>query len=201
MPFNAVSTNSLHLNLPAAPPTFQPALDDLLQPQPPMIIPSQQTLATLSKDLRRSVKELTPTNQPLTVAPWMTQLPHPTTFVASSDDFAQHEVGTLAPPLLYPVHDLHIDEASPPPTSRISDGCTPSDTQQNYHSQSLLPTTKKQTSRVKSKLPKRLASCLSPVPASRVLAMNTKIACLFCRNRKIACRPPALLGNPDRTCR
>ena len=177
---------SSQANPPAAPPTFQPALDELLQPQPHMIVPSQRALGEFLEGRRGSVAES-----------WMSQFPHPTTFAANPDDLIRRaEVGTPAPSLLHPVQD--IDEAPSPATS---DGSFqfPLSPKAKKRATS---TSRKGSPRLKEMSPKRLALRLSPAPPSKKLASDKKqtLACLFCRGRKIACGPP-LLGSPDRTCK
>lgn len=55
-------------------------------------------------------------------------------------------------------------------------------------------------------LPMRRPSCsasprhLSPLPRLRVLVKKPMLACLFCRGRKIACRPPAP-ESKDKSCK
>lgn len=209
MPVSNVA--SPQVNPPAAPPTFQPALDDLLQPQPHMIVPSQQALGAFLEGRRESAAELT--QKTFAAAPRMiTDFPHPDTFAASPAELVQREVATAAPSLLYSVHDLHVldtDEAPSPTASYETDEYSPGGSHQSHSpARSLSPKGKKRaisrswSPRLKSTSPKRSALRLSPAPASKKSAPEKKqtLACLFCRGRKIACGPP-LLGSPDRTCK
>ena len=88
----------------AAPSTFQPALDELLHPQPDMIVPSQWALGKFLEDRRGSIAESL-----------MSLFPHPNTFTTNPDNLIRREVENPAPSLLHPVQD--IDEAPPPATS------------------------------------------------------------------------------------
>ena len=175
----------LQASPPAAPPTFQPTLDELLHPQPHMIMPSQQALRKFLEDCCGSIAESL-----------MSLFPHPNTFTTNPDNLIRREVENPAPSLLHPIQD--IDEAPPPATS---DGS---------FQFPLFPKAKKRATstsckvspRLKVMSPKHLALHLSPAPASKKLALDKRqtLACFFCRGRKIACGPP-LLGSPDQTCK
>ena len=169
----------------AAPPTFQPALDELLHPQPHMIVPSQWALGKFLEDHRGSIAESL-----------MSLFPHPNTFTTNPDNLIRHEVENPAPSLLHPTQD--IDEAPPPATS---DGSFqfPLFPKAKKRATS---TSRKVSPRLKVMSPKRLALHLSPALASKKLASDKMqtLACLFCHGRKIACGPP-LLGSPDWTCK
>ena len=93
----------LQASPPAPPPTFQPALDELLHIQPHTIVLSQQALGKNLEDRRRIAESL------------MTPFPHPNTFTTNPDNLIRREVETPAPSLLHPIRD--IDEAPPPATS------------------------------------------------------------------------------------
>ena len=93
----------LQASPPAAPPTFQPALDELLHPQPHMIVPSQRALGKFLEDRRPIAESL------------MSLFRHPNTFTTNPDNLIRREVETPAPSLLHPIQD--IDEAPPPATS------------------------------------------------------------------------------------
>ena len=175
----------LQASPPAASPTFQPALDKLLQPQPHMIVPSQQALGKFLEDRCGCVVES-----------WMSLFPHPNMFAANPDDLIQRKVETPAPSLLHPVRD--IDEA---PSPAISDGSFQLPLFPKAKKRAI-STSRKVSPRLKVMSPKRLALHLSPAPATKKLASDKRqtLACFFCRSRKIACGPP-LFGSPDRTCK
>ena len=139
------SVTSLQTSPSAAPPTFQLALDDLLQPQPHMIVPSQQALGTFLESCCESLTEVTKSwqSQHSNSHQWINDFPHPDDFTSSPTQFApvlqQKDFETMHPPLLY---IAHVDEIGSM-ASHEGEACFPSSPQSHLHSGLLSPKSKK----------------------------------------------------------
>lgn len=137
-------------------------------------MPSQQAIRSFLERHESATVEVTQTNQPTpspsTAATRTTDLPH----LASAN----------------PLHDRHLLEVDEPSSPASNESAGEYSTNGGTD---LSPKAKK----LQSMSPKGPALRLSPSPASKKI---TKVACLFCRKRKIACGPP-LPGSTNQTCR
>lgn len=199
------STASLQVDPPATP---FPALNDLLQQQARIIVPSQQALQTFWECNLESSMAITQTKQLSTLSTQIADSPHPTTFTSN---LVQHEVEPPAPSPpspLNPVHDLlEVNGASLPTAwSKSDEYSTNGDTHSSHlGSQSLSPKVKKhakshkRSPQPKSRYPPSFKLSLAKQEAV-LLRKTIQMACFFCRSRKIACGQP-LPGDPNRTCK
>lgn len=203
------------VNSPAGPPELQPTLDSLMTSKPNMDMLSQRALQKFIECCQFAA-EPTQTTQYIPAASGMNDFPHSDMFFSSPAEVAQRKSAVTfvpSPSPIYPVYYPQVlgigKETSPTASDKSDDGLAQSGTHNSPSSlQSVSPKVKKRdilhrrsTGRVKSISAKQMLMRLGPSVANRKFDSDQKrMACFFCRGRKIACTP-SVPGIPDRTCK